>query len=335
MLHARHTTAHATILLLALLAVAMWLPGGPAPLSTASASDDPPAADSAPLVRVIVQFAAPAVLDLPGLVRDERAKVDFDDPLAVAHDEYLVAMHAQWIEALGRACPNAVVDWTYRRLFDGAAVRLPEEQIAALQRMDGVVGVWPQGRYEALLDRSVPAMGVDEAWKSKLIGGQKKGGEGVKVAIVDYGVYTAHEFLDPGNMRYPRGFPKGERDHCTAKVVACRSFFRADDPPKAGKEFADVRDSGSHGTHIAGIIGGSPREVDVSGKHNISGIAPAAWLMAYKILYTSEKGEASVYDGEALAALEAVVDDGADVCNNSWGHPVVFHPEREPITMAL
>ena len=287
------------------------------------------------MARVIVEFADVPVVQVPGIAYDARAYLDLNDPKAVAQRENLAAFHQQWRDALPYVCPNAVVDWTYSLIFNGAAVRLPDAQVPALEAMPGVVAVWPQGTYEACLDASIPAMGADDAWRDSAIGGQNKAGEGVKVAIVDYGVFTAHEFLAPGNMRYPRGFPKGERDHCTPKVIACRSFFRADDPVKAGKEYADVRDSSNHGTHIAGIVGGMPREVDSGGKHQISGVAPGCYLMAYKILYTSEKNEASVYDGEALAALEAVVDDGADICNNSWGHPVVFHPEREPINVAI
>jgi hypothetical protein len=51
----------------------------------------------------------------------------------------------------------------------------------------------------------------------------------------------------------------------------------------------------------------------------ISGVAPRAYVMSYKVFYDSVNGNSGFYTAEGLAALEDIVMDNADVVNNSWG----------------
>jgi minor extracellular serine protease Vpr len=55
----------------------------------------------------------------------------------------------------------------------------------------------------------------------------------------------------------------------------------------------------------------------------LSGIAPAAYLMNYRIFYPSQSPEAfqngNGYVVEIVQAIEDAVADGADVLSNSWG----------------
>ena len=51
----------------------------------------------------------------------------------------------------------------------------------------------------------------------------------------------------------------------------------------------------------------------------ISGVAPKAYVMSYRVFYDSITHDGSFYNTEGIKALEDIVIDGADVLNNSWG----------------
>ena len=68
----------------------------------------------------------------------------------------------------------------------------------------------------------------------------------------------------------------------------------------------------------------------------LHGVAPAAWVMSYRVFYPSASGETGFYTAEGLAALEDIVKDGADVLNNSWGSgPVSAGGPFDPLDQAL
>ncbi len=119
-------------------------------------------------------------------------------------------------------------------------------------------------------------------------------GEGVRVAVIDSGVDTAHPDL--------QGRIAGQRDFAVAMPAP--------------------RDGDVHGTQVAGLI--------AAGANNgvgIVGIAPRARLLAYRACWASGSsagGTASSArcDSFSLAqALGAAIADGADVINLSLGGP--------------
>ena len=80
------------------------------------------------------------------------------------------------------------------------------------------------------------------------VGGQSNAGAGVKVAIVDSGVFVRHDgtgaytgnpcFNDTGYAA-PRGYPVGDTRFTNNKVIVARAYFRPDDPPIAGENTPD------------------------------------------------------------------------------------------------
>ncbi|MGS0724478.1 S8 family serine peptidase, partial [Shewanella sp. 30m-9] len=89
---------------------------------------------------------------------------------------------------------------------------------------------------------------------------------------------------------------------------------------------------GGHGTHVAGTAVGNKVETTFQGVDvTLSGVAPAAYLMAYKALYS--KADCTGGSGSnimLMEALEHAVNDGADVINNSWGGGAGADPSSSP-----
>src|SRR6185312_11190808 len=99
-------------------------------------------------------------------------------------------------------------------------------------------------------------------------------GTGIKIGVIDDGVDQTHPFFDPSGYTMPAGFPKGQADFTTAKVIVARSF----PPPRPAWRYAsrpfDPEESG-HATHVAGIAAGNANTLAEGSR--ISGIAPRAY----------------------------------------------------------
>jgi hypothetical protein len=134
----------------------------------------------------------------------------------------------------------------------------------------------------AKLQTSLDALGVAQAHRWSV-------GEGVRVAVIDTGVNSAHPDL--------RG-----------RVVTRRNFVDAD-------MVNFERDL--HGTQIAGVIAAL-----ANNREGIVGIAPHAELFAFKACWHSPSAAGSVCNSFTLAqALVAAEDAGADIVNLSLTGP--------------
>jgi subtilisin family serine protease len=158
----------------------------------------------------------------------------------------------------------------------------------------------------------------------------------VKVAVIDSGIfvrkaadgsYAGNPCFDDKGYRAPRGYPKGDTRFTNNKVIVARAFFRPDDPPIAGEDtpIQGTNEASPHGTHVAGTIAcNAGTKVTYQGAEvTISGVAPRAYLMNYRVFYPSRSSEdfqnGNAYVVELVKAIEQAVADGADVISNSWG----------------
>jgi subtilisin family serine protease len=267
-----------------------------------------------------------------------------------ASQAYLAHLQRQQVAfeaALKQAVPQATVQRRYQVVFNGLAVRAPEADLTKIRRLPGVRAVTPDRPYHLALDHSVPLIGAPQLWKQ--FGGPMEAGRGVKVAVIDTGIYISNTFFSPEGFTYPGGFPKGEAEYTTPKVIAARAYFRPDDPPAPGHGTPlpgpTLWGEYSHGTHVSGIAAGVPTTVTLPGTvgerigitHTLAGVAPGAWLMNYKIFYQSQNLSQSgvAFTAEILAAIEDAVADGADVISNSWGGDIAAASWTDPIVQAV
>lgn len=308
-----------------------------------------PVIDPDKIVRAIVQLEDPPLASYQGGISGLRAtspvatglgKLNVNSAESQAYVGYLAGKRAAFRSELARALPNAQVQYEYEVVLNGLAVKARWGDLDAMGRLPGVKAVELEREYRPQMDASLALIGlgsgtVGEAWTDSglwaAVGGHANAGAGIKIADIDSGLDFSHPCFDPAGYTYPAGYPKYDNaDNArlvTPKVIVARAYFRPDDPPQYSRDARDdpaTAVGGSHGTHTAGTSAcnyGTVAPV-VPGyiTTTISGVAPKAYLMVYRVLYAGSVSQESFgMTPELIAAIEDAVRDGADVVNNSWG----------------
>jgi subtilisin family serine protease len=287
------------------------------------------------LVEVVVTLPQPALADAVTSTQffaaTTRRRLNLRTTASRDYVRLLAARQRTLAARIRTSIPGATVRWHYQVTLNGMAVVVPRSQLGTLQRMPGVT-VWPSVRYRAMLDRSPQLIGAPQVWGQNLA----TAGEGMKIAIIDDGVDQTHVFFNPAGFSYPAGFPKGNTQYTTPKVIVARAFAAPSNTWKYARTPFDPVNS-EHATHVAGIAAGDHGTSATLGgtKVTVSGIAPAAYIGNYKVLTvpTADFG----LDGnspEIAAGIEQAVKDGMDVINLSLGEPEV-EPTRDIVVRAL
>jgi subtilisin family serine protease len=322
----------------------------PAALTPTAASAAPPApaadsgtpgatataatrAVSSPTGRWIVQLAEPALARHPQA--RTRGKLDPTGKAATAYTSRLAEHQRGFADRLRQVAPKASVLRTYKVALDGMSVRMSPGEAVAVRTMPGVLAVTPDIPYQLDMFSTPAQIGAPALWSK--VGGQSNAGAGVKVAIIDSGIFVRKNadgsyagnpcFDDAGYPAMPAGYPKGDARFTNRKVLVARAYVRPDDPPIAGEAQAiqGTNTSSPHGTHVAGTVAcDAGTHITVQGADvTLSGVAPKAYLLNYRVFYPSQSSEdfqrANAYVTELVAAIDDAVADGADVVSSSWG----------------
>eukprot|EP00727_Mastigamoeba_balamuthi_P000560 m51a1_g10500 hypothetical protein (940) ;mRNA; r:111642-114842 len=255
--------------------------------------------------RVIVQLEDPPA----GLTRSDRssaARAIQDRFLGSAKRNGLV-LSESLLERGGRreARFTTVLNAVAVEVAEGSET---EHVVERMRSLPGVVNAWPDAQHHQTLFASGPLVGLPAAWGELL---PRRAGEGVKVAVVDGGTSKDVPMMSGAGFAWPHDIPApglGETDNCNGKIVVSRFYADPSTPP--------AEDS-AHSWPAAGV----PVTIETAeGPRNISGMAPHAWVMNYKVFYAGTEGQqAGGRTVEILQALEDAVRDGAQVISNSWG----------------
>jgi subtilisin family serine protease len=219
------------------------------------------------------------------------------------------------------------VQHRYSTVLDALAVTLPASELAAVEITDGVVRVYPNVAYRPLRSSSPAFIGAPALWGQTL----SSAGNGVKIGIIDDGLDKTHRYFSARGYRMPPGFPKGQKNLTSAKVIVARAFAPRRPSWKYAKRAFDPLNSG-HATHVAGIAAGNHRTQASGGR--ISGVAPRAYLGNYKVLTVPSGFGLNGNSAEIVAGIEAAVRDGMDVINLSLGEAEI-EPSRDIVAAAL
>ncbi len=281
-------------------------------------------------VRVIVRLKLPPL----AVERSSGTEALVSGGLALAgrsSQAYLARLgsaQAAAVAQLRAAIPQATVSRRFRIVLDGLTVTLPAKRLPQLVRLPFVSKVYPSLRFKLNLNESPSVIGAEVIEAAT---GAR--GDGVKIGVVDDGVDPTNPFFNPAGFSYPAGFPRGETQFTTPKVIVARAF----PGPNSGKpgQLALDRSASFHGTHVSGIAAGdagtnAPPGRDHPAVSGLTGIAPRAWIGNYRVFNAPTPAGNSAFTPEIVAAFEAAAADGMDVINFSGGGP-----ENDPANDAL
>jgi subtilisin family serine protease len=271
---------------------------------------------TSPSREVVVTLTSPATAGTTGAAgRTARLVVDREQ--------------ARFAASLHATVPEARIRWRYTHVLNGAAVVLPQAAVPLLVKLPGVTAVDAGAAYTLASTTTADRGAARRRWQT----GLPNQGEGMKIAIIDDGVDETHPYFAPTGYTMPTGFPKGQTEYTTAKVIVARAFAPANTTWRNARKPFDPGQS-EHATHVAGIAAGNAGTL--AGGIKVSGVAPRAYIGNYKAL--SVPTDAGVgLDGNApeiVAAIEAAVADGMNVINLSIGEPEV-EPSRDLVALAL
>lgn len=265
-------------------------------------------------------------------------KLDANSTAAQAYINQLQAEQAVFVSNMQAALNDAAVatfineagmaeQATYQVVFNGLAVNpgstAREKAMRILAKLPDVKRVYYDTPHYTQLYTSTALINTPVLWNA--VGGRSKAGAGVKFASMDGGVHHLAAMMNGTGYSYPAGYGPnglGLTANNNGKIIASRAYFRPWDPPAPGDENPWPGVNGtSHGMHTASTAAGDVVTATYNGFNVglMSGVAPKAYVMSYRVFYESVNHDGSFYNTEGIAALEDIVRDGADVINNSWG----------------
>jgi len=246
---------------------------------------------------------------------------------------------------------GAQVQQSYTVASDGFSTRLTADQASQLSSDSRVLLMQKDSLVHG--DAVSPAdflgmTGKNGAWSK--VGGQDRAGDGVVVADIDSGIWPeSRSFAGPAltssaqtkwhikqtgttiSMDKARGgtfrgvCQSGESwaaSNCSTKVVGARYYDTGYLQAHAilDSDYVSARDGSGHGSHTASTAAGDVVDgvsVDGAPYGQMSGMAPAARVAVYKVLWDVGDGTTTAAMSDIVAAIDDAVTDGADVINYS------------------
>jgi hypothetical protein len=259
-------------------------------------------------------------------------------PAAVAYQEQLAETQSTVLLQAGIDPSRKVYDFAI--VFNGFVAELTDQEAQLLRHTPGVVNVWKNTLFTGQTVSTPVFVGLDGpsgAWK-KQFGDPNRAGEGVIVGVLDSGFWPEN----PSFAALPAPRPdqaaiaakwRGTCDTgveapvaCNNKVIGARWYDAGGLAAANPGEFSSPRDFDGHGSHTASTAAGNhgvAATVNGVPAGALSGMAPAARLAIYKVLYANAANtQTTGSTADIVAAVNQAVADGVDVINFSIGDDV-------------
>jgi subtilisin family serine protease len=287
-------------------------------------------------VSIIVQFKSE-----PGKVAVLESALKGKELTNAKAEEQVEKEHQQFKTDIGELLPDrdlhgkkstSTISRTYKKAFNGVAMKIPANQVSLLMESEVVQTVYkdkafsidpvqqenPKDAEAATVTsvESIPFLKIDQLHEEGITG------KGIKVGVLDTGVDYNHPDLKDAY--------KGGYDFVDNDADPMETTYK-DWKESEKSEFVSGQSYyTSHGTHVSGtIVGQGENDSEVS----VEGVAPDAELHAYRVLgpYGSGSSEA------VIAGIEKAVEDGMDVINLSLGAPIndPYYPTSTAINYAV
>jgi|TARA_B110000495_G_scaffold203628_1_gene228335 subtilisin family serine protease/MFS family permease len=210
---------------------------------------------------------------------------------------------------------QAGIEVTFRAQFiDLIGTTMPRDMIHEIANWNGVVMLDDIGKAVPDMNEAVPNMGVNQVWENYGLYG-----EGISIAIVDTGVDNAHVGLDDMD------------DNLFTNDLKVAAYYDAVQdslicsPCQPGQSL----DSGTHGTHVAGIAAGTGAGETAPDGTPYIGVAPKAHLV--NVLSCCEGDIEDIIRGiEWTIENQKVIQPNIRVMTSSLGEQQVeFHIDND------
>lgn len=303
------------------------------------------------LVNIVVKIDADALASYSGDVGTMKATSPSITGVPLRNGGAAVTSYQRYLNrqvaVVRRDAQNAVpaikLGRNYLIAFGGFGAQLPANKAKDLLRVPGVVAVMYDSVQHPTANDSPNFVGAPGVWST--LGGESHAGQGVKVGILDTGIWPEHPMLaDPG-IPNPGGGPygcefglSGNTDDpafaCNDKMLGAYAFMDTNmfvnalgpdeycNPALTSVDHPDgtcsARDADGHGSHTSTTAAGSPVDhaiVNGTDYGHISGIAPGASVIMYRVCGAST----GCYETDSMAAVEQAITDDVDVLNFSIG----------------
>ncbi|EKE77550.1 S8 family serine peptidase [Gallaecimonas xiamenensis] len=256
--------------------------------------------------------------------RDESGKILFGAQATRAYVSALETEQKATVAAIKKQFPAVTVKAQFDTVFNGLVVEGLDLDEASLRALPNVKNVYRDQLVHVQMDASLPIIKAPLAWNE--LGGRDSAGKGIRIAVVDSGIRPENPMFSDAGMEAPEAgsLPTDDYCHttdpdfCNNKLIVARAYPASSST--SPDEYVGIpKGYNGHGTHVAGTAAGVPVSAEYGGaQYEISGVAPSAYLMAYKALYYNGN-TASGLTSSLISAVNDAVKDGADVINNSWG----------------
>ena len=243
--------------------------------------------------------------------------------------------------------------YRYRNALNGFAVNITLEEADQIAVMPGVKLVRRDEIHKLETDAGPAWIGADAIWNG-LSGMPEARGEGVIVAVIDSGINWKHDaFKDLGeggvSSAHDHHNPLGpgiylglcdlEEVLCNDKLIGVYDFVTDLESTESVEQSSDGFDYDGHGSHVASIaVGNTSTALFSFGLTTLSGVAPHASLISYRVCYVGDPGDPDD-DGCSAAAIAQAIDqaisDDVDVINYSIGSTAFSPWDEGTVTQAF
>jgi uncharacterized repeat protein (TIGR01451 family) len=260
------------------------------------------------------------------------AKLDTASVASRAYVDYLESSQATFVTRLEKAIGHtADVRYNYKYSTNGLAVWMTPSEAARVARMPGVESVRQEVIEQLNTDAGPTYIGAPAIWGGTACTAGGNCGEGVIVGVLDTGINPSNpSFADPGPVdAYDYPAPAGGYlGVCDAGDPSYDATFPCNDKLIGAWDFtaSSAVDDDGHGSHTASTAAGNFVAASIIGPtltamHDISGVAPHANIIAYRVCDAGGCPSAGT-----IAAIDQSILDGVDVINFSVGSPSPENP---------